>query len=261
MKAVMLGAALSAVVVVGETSLADSWDRVARWTLDEVNDNASGVAYSPSTESLWIVRNSAEAIFEYDLSGRYRGRVDLSGFSDTEGIAYMGPGRNGKERFAVVEEGKGRIAIIDVRSGGRDRLSYSAAEVLDLDLGDLGNKGLEGIAYNAARNVFYVVTEGSGSKGKHIFEVDRRGRHRKLFDAKDKLDDLKDLSGLYFHQPTQRLWIASDESRRILEVSLSGKVHSKVSLSDVRQAEGVTFVDDRYLIVVSEPDKLYAYKR
>src|SRR5215212_10589092 len=62
-----------------------------RQQLPTTTDNHSGVAYSPTRNSLYTVINNPTQIIEYNLAGTQVIRtINLIGFDDTEAIFHLG---------------------------------------------------------------------------------------------------------------------------------------------------------------------------
>jgi len=141
-----------------------------------ITDDLSGITYNSLTNTLFAITNKGdvgsiyEAIYEVNLNGNIINMFNLidgnetsdisNSFHDTEGIVHL-YGRT----FAVVEERKGKIAIIDlpVISGN---IYYSDADIIQLPgiWNNSTNKGLEGITYDPIANQFHVVKESINKK-------------------------------------------------------------------------------------------------
>lgn len=237
--------------------------------IEGVECNASGITYNRETGTLFIILNGPTRIVETNRSGHVLRDVELVDFEDTEGICHMGG-----PLFAVVEERKSRITVINIHDHTR-KITRKLQPGLTLTLSGNGNKGFEGIAWNGAIQQFTVVKERSpmaiynisrfsGSNGSHIdlkiarpLEIDPK----KLF--------LDDLSGLHFNEKTGSLLMLSHESRLLAEVDHHGKQLSFLELSkgfsglsaNVPQAEGVTMDEEGTLYIVSEPNLFYAFSK
>lgn len=119
--------------------------------------NFSDITYSPDTGTLFIIDNGNQDVYEYSVTGTYLRRITLSTeFLDTEGITYLG-----SNKFAIVEEGVKHINIVSI---GPTTTAITKASTLQIitpsaPAGNLGNTGFEGVAYNSALNVYYLVKE------------------------------------------------------------------------------------------------------
>lgn len=124
----------------------------------------SGVAYvdrGNGNGRLFVVDNRTTNVYEFTTDGDYRRTIAGINFWDTEGIVYLGD-----DQFAIVEEQSADINIVTIASdttwinknGAVVVRPYLASNGSSLNPGG-GNKGIEGIAYDADRGVFYVVKE------------------------------------------------------------------------------------------------------
>jgi uncharacterized protein YjiK len=133
------------------------------------------------------------------------------------------------------------------------------------------NKGWEGIAYNKEKRAFYVCQEKSPmqvltfSRPPKDKSASWRNGSLKVtepFSAEKMLGKyIDDISGCFFHPKTGRLLILSEESARILDVTVDGKVVGTFDLPEDYQFEGLTMNKAYDLIVTSEPNYLKTYKR
>ncbi len=231
--------------------------------------NASGITYNRVTGTLFIILNGPTRIVETDRKGEVLRDVELVGFEDTEGICHKGG-----TLFAVVEERKNRVVVINIHEDTR-KITKASQPELTLALADDGNKGFEGIAWNGAKRRFTVLKERSpmaiyniaGFSHGTAGPIDIRiARPRAIDPEKLFLDDL---SGLHFNEKTGSLLILSHESRLLAEVDQSGKQLSFLELSrgfsglsaNVPQAEGITMDEEGTLYIVSEPNLFYAFSK
>lgn len=134
-----------------------------------ISNDLSGITYNALTNTLFAITNGGdggsiyEAIYEVDLNGNILNTFNLidvneSGninnrFYDTEDIVHLYA-----RTFAVVEERKGKIAIIDLPTTSSD-IHYSNANIIDVYGTWNSNSGLEGITYNPVTNKLHVVRE------------------------------------------------------------------------------------------------------
>jgi len=134
-----------------------------------ISDDLSGITYNALTNTLFAITNGGdagsiyEAIYEVDLNGNILNTFNLidvheSGniynrFYDTEDIVHLYA-----RTFAVVEERKGKIAIIELPATSGN-IHYNDANIIDVYGTWGGNNGLEGITYNPATNKLHIVRE------------------------------------------------------------------------------------------------------
>jgi uncharacterized protein YjiK len=234
---------------------------------------ASGVAYDPTGGgSLYVVGDEGTSVAHVALDGTLIDTMTLSGFEDTEGIAYLGGGR-----FAVTEE---RLRQVDrFTYTPNTTLAHDDAGVDTVKLGStVGNVGLEGLSNDASvadglvvvkemdpESVFTTVVDwaaGTATNGSDAVEP------TPLFPAADAgLGDfsdvfaLNDLPSLAGRPDEDHLLMISQESGRIVEVDRSGVVSSSLRIRrdpdnpltvQEQTMEGITMDDDGTLYVVNE---------
>ncbi len=107
-----------------------------------VDDNLSGLAWDADRRQLWAVVNNPEALVALDENGGTIARYPLEGFTDVEGIAYLGD-----DLLLLAEEREQRLVALPVptREGP---LRRGAGQTLSLSLGEAGNAGFEGLGYD-----------------------------------------------------------------------------------------------------------------
>lgn len=217
--------------------------------LEGVEENASGLAFNPDSGTLYLVVNSPPGIAEFTVEGTRKRAVRLEGFEDPEGIAWLGG-----DSFAVVEEQRGAIAIFDLPPGAA-AVDKAHAREIPVE-GNLGNSGLEGIAYDPGNDVFYVVKEKAPKK---IYRVTRKGEVSNPWPAEGDPPGLLDLSDICFHPPSGHLVILSHESGAAVECTTGGKEVSRLPI-DLQQAEGAALDGRGRLYICGEPYWLQAFE-
>src|SRR4029078_10180318 len=125
--------------------------------LPTTTDNHSGVAYSPTRNSLYTVINNPTQIIEYNLAGTQVIRtINLIGFDDTEAIFHLG-----NEEYAVVEEKKWEIVrfTIGPSTTSITKPSSGSSSIVVMNprprQPNLDNSGIEGVSYDPQANVYY----------------------------------------------------------------------------------------------------------
>ncbi len=245
-----------------------------------VNGNFSGVTHSPPTNSLFVVDNGVSHIYEFDLNGLYRRTITTTGFEDAEGIAWMGG-----DQFAFLEEKATHISVLTIRpsttSVHKTLLPPSSIIRPDLDPSDPstgalnptgGNTGLEGLAYDPLLDRFYVVKEKAaatpGDFGINVFSVERSGLANILFNPSVAHGSSPwpltamgtDVADVHFDPTTRNLLILSQETRRVIEVTLEGEVLGFRNQTGT-QIEGLTFTPDRKtMFIVGESREFFRYE-
>lgn len=235
-----------------------------------VKNNLSGLSYDEQRDQLWAVLNNPEELLAMSKDGEALARYPLSGFSDVEGVTYLGDGL-----LLLAEEREHGLVVVPVpeRAGALFREDYRA---LTLGIQRDGNQGFEGVGYDRARDRLFVAKEHSPMK---LYEI--RGLKSsvkgdfglEIIDHEDWIRDsvfATDLSSVHFDERTGHLALLSDESKRIMELDGdSGKLIGFRTLNSdfaglgkaVPQGEGMTFDDDGNLYIVSEPNLFYRFGR
>lgn len=235
-----------------------------------VKNNLSGISYDEQRDQLWAVLNNPEELLAMSKDGEVLARYPLSGFSDVEGVTYLGDGL-----LLLAEERQHGLVVVPVpeRAGALFREDYRA---LTLGIQRDGNQGFEGVGYDRARDRLFVAKEHSPMK---LYEI--RGLKRsmqgdfglEILDHEDWIRDsvfATDLSSVHFDERTGHLALLSDESKRIMELDGdSGKLIGFRTLDGgfaglgkaVPQGEGMTFDDQGNLYIVSEPNLFYRFGR
>ncbi len=237
--------------------------------LSGVDNNVSGITYSPKQDSLFVIVNQPPTVLELDKHGGVVRKIALEGFHDTEAIAYIGG-----DQFAIAEEREQRITLVEITKD-TDKIKRDSQPQIQLVFGPKTNKGFEGIAADQTANRIIVVKERSPLKIYEIFRLkhEETGNFSLRVEMPDSLRwsslFMADLSGLHFDHKTRNLLLLSDESKRVTEVNASGETVSMLELRHgygglarhIPQAEGVTLDDENNLYVVSEPNLLYRFRK
>ena len=233
-----------------------------------VTDNFSGLSYDDDRQQIWAVVNNPEQLLLLDREGELVGRYPLSGFSDVEGVTYLGDGL-----LLLAEERNHALVMVRVpeKPGPLFREDYRA---LTLGIGLGGNEGFEGLGYDRAGDRLFVVKEHSPRK---LYEI--RGLKRsmagdfdlEIIDRQEWVEQMPvtDLASVHFDDRTGHLVALSDESKLLVELDRDGRLVSFRSLlggfaglqDSVPQGEGVTFDDQGTLYLASEPNLFYRFER
>ncbi|MNF51564.1 SdiA-regulated [compost metagenome] len=233
-----------------------------------VGDNLSGLTYDEHRDRLWAVVNNPEELLALSTEGEVLARYPLSGFSDVEGITYLGD-----NLLLLAEERNQALVVVEVpaQPGALFREDYRA---LTLGIGLGGNQGFEGVGYDRGGDRLFVVKEHSPRK---LYEI--RGLkasiegdfNLEVIDREAWIQNVfaTDLSSVHYDQQTGHLALLSDESKVLMELDGQGKLISFRSLlggfaglqDSVPQGEGMTFDDRGNLYLVSEPNLFYRFER
>jgi len=235
-----------------------------------IEKNLSSVVYDYDQDRLLAVINGGPTeLVSMNKAGEVTGRYPLEGFGDIEGLAYMGSGR-----VVVVDERTQQLSFFQLPATPRS-IHIEDAQYLSLGINLNGNKGFEGITYDAANDRLFVVNERSP---RQLFEISGVGASLgqrmqiKIRDLTSWIDGkvfATDLSDIHFDPKTKHLVILSDESKLLVEMTEEGKMVSFRTfvgwLSDLKQSapqpEGVTLDNEGNLYVVSEPNLFYAFRK
>ncbi|MCG4452154.1 SdiA-regulated domain-containing protein [Pseudomonas sp. MMS21-TM103] len=242
--------------------------RVDAKAVPGVSDNLSGLTYDERRDQLWAVVNNPEELLALSTDGEVLARYPLSGFSDVEGITYLGD-----DLLLLAEERNQALVVVEVpdQPGALFREDFQAL-TLGIEAGD--NQGFEGAGYDRGGDRLFVVKEQSPRK---LYEI--RGLKASIegdFDLQviDREEWIKnvfatDLSSVHYDEQTGHLALLSDESKLLMELDGQGKLISFRSLlggfaglqDSVPQGEGMTLDDRGNLYLVSEPNLFYKFER
>lgn len=237
--------------------------------IEGLEDNVSALTYDPVRKSLFTVTNKNPELVELSLDGRIVRRIKLTGFGDAEAIEFID-----ENTYVITDEYTQRLIKVKIDEATRE-LNAAEAEQLTLGISPSGNKGFEGLAYDSAGKRLFVAKERDPML---IYEV--RGfphdnpqqpyaTHVITNPRRDARLFVRDLSSLQFDERSGHLLALSDESKLLLELDISGRPFSTLSLKkgrnglqeSVPQAEGVAMDDEGTLYLVSEPNLFYVFKK
>lgn len=227
------------------------------------NDETSDLAYNPVTRTLFTVTGKKPMLVELSREGEVLRRIPLIGFSNPEGVAVL---ENGN--VAVIDERRRSLSIFQLDPL---TLELNAADSSDFDLGfaDSGNKGFEGIAWDALNRRLLL---GKERQPIALFSLDSDGNHG-LGEALQPLPgyalNLRNLSALSIDPRTGHLLVLSAQSNLLLELDERGQPVSFISLlgglsgleRGIPRAEGVAMDEAGDIYMVSEPNLFYVFRR
>lgn len=231
--------------------------------------NLSALTFDPDRRSLFAVTNKQTELLELSLDGQLVRRIALTGFGDAEAVEYISPGI-----YVISDEHRQRLFKVHVDSNTR-WLDAADSELLALIIGEGGNNGFEGLAYDSVSRRLFVAKERKPLRILQVLGFPRQAANQP-FSAQVQGDPVRDsrlfvtdLSSLMFDQGSGHLLLLSDESRLVLELDEGGKPISSLSLlagnhglkRSVPQAEGLAMDDRGYLYIVSEPNLFYRFKK
>lgn len=209
---------------------------------------ASAVTWNADSNHLFVLGDEGDALVEVTLQGTQVSAMTLTGFDDTEGLAYIGGGK-----FVVTEERLQDAYLLSYTAGG----TVARSSLPSASLGPtVGNVGIEGISYDASNGSFVAVKEKT-PQGVYAVSINFAAASAtvsNLFVPNLGTADLSDVQVL----SNGNLLILSQESARLLEVSRSGQVLGSIDLSSMADnIEGVTIDDKGTIYLVGENPELY----
>jgi uncharacterized protein YjiK len=254
----------------GALWLPDYRVRVEARPIAGVAGDMSALTYDPDRNSLFTVTNRQPELIELSLDGEVLRRVALEGFGDAEAVQYIK-----RDTYVISDERAQRLLLVRVPEGVV-RLAAAEAQQLTIGLGRNGNKGFEGLAYDAPGQRLFVAKERDPLG---ILEIRGFPQDRSLdqpfslevedHPARDAGLFVRDLSSLEFDAASGHLLALSDESQLLLELDDKGRPISSLSLlagqqgltHSIEQAEGVALSPDGTLYLVSEPNLFYVFAK
>jgi uncharacterized protein YjiK len=199
----------------------------------------SGLDLTFDETGFWIVSDENSKVYLIDSWGRMVKSFNVDG-KDLEGITVID-----ESRLAVVLERTREVVILDT-SG--TEIQRAALELK----GEL-NTGLEEITFDPKGKKFYILNE---KNPRLLLTLDENLKELK----RDTLNFSKDVSGIFFDDLDNTLWILSDESQRIFMTDHSGNPINDFKIN-VIQPEGITVNKTRtkLYIVSDKTGNLYVF--
>ncbi|WP_371923651.1 MULTISPECIES: SdiA-regulated domain-containing protein [Pseudomonas] len=225
-------------------------------------DEASDLAYSPHTRTLFAVMGKHPFLVELTLDGDVLRKMPLVGWSNPEGVAVLEDGQ-----IAIVDERNHDLTLVKVDAG---TTTLNRADFHSYNLGDEsnGNKGFEAVVWDPMRQRLVIGEERPPQL--YVWSTDGRsplkGEKQPL--ASDELD-LRNLSALGVDPRTGHLLVLSADSNMLLELDEKGEQVSFMTLlggfnglkERIPRAEGVAMDEQGNLYFVSEPNLFYRFKK
>lgn len=225
-------------------------------------DEASDLAYSPHTRTLFAVMGKHPFLVELTLDGDVLRKMPLVGWSNPEGVAVLEDGQ-----IAIVDERNHDLTLVKVDAG---TTTLNRADFHSYNLGDEsnGNKGFEAVVWDPMRQRLVIGEERPPQL--YVWSTDGRsplkGEKQPL--TSDELD-LRNLSALGVDPRTGHLLVLSADSNMLLELDEKGEQVSFMTLlggfnglkERIPRAEGVAMDEQGNLYFVSEPNLFYRFKK
>lgn len=220
----------------------------------------SGLTFSAKTNTVFSIRNQNSGnseIDEYDHNGALLRTIVLTNFTDTEGVCWMYG-----DTFVIAEENpSNRLTIVTLNADTTtidrdDYLSTSFSTGLAA-----GNLGVESVAYDPVRHLFYFTTEKAYLGAWNLWKMDATtGAVTSVFDILNGDVGLlvTDISDIYYDRNSEHVFILSDESKMVVETNLSGVVLNDIAITGFTQPEGLTFNSNMSIMWVGGEPKQFA---
>jgi uncharacterized protein YjiK len=225
-------------------------------------DEASDIAYSPLTKTLFSVMGKKPFLVELTLQGEVLRKMPLTGWRNPEGVSVM---ENGL--IAIVDERDHSLSIVKVDADTRE-LNIANFPKYDLGLSKDQNKAFEGITWDPRNQQLLLGEERPPalfawkSDGSQILKGDK---HKLESDGLD----LRNISALAIDPRTGHTLVLSADSHLLLELDEQGEQVSFMTLlggfnglkDTIPRAEGVTIDEAGTLYMVSEPNLFYRFEK
>jgi len=198
----------------------------------------SGLAYSPATQTLYMISDNRAAIFAIDSTGKVLSTIPVVA-SDIEGVAVAPTG----DTLYIVEESASRVTTVLMNGTIIDSMSV----LVRTD----PKHSLEGITIGPDRRRV-VINEKAPTM---LLEFAGKTEVRRL-----TLTYSTDISDICYDAGGDSYWIVSDESQKVMKLSRSGALLGEWT-DTAQQGEGIAIIGDRIYIVSDVEAKLFVYKR
>jgi len=180
----------------------------------------SGISFGPDAQTLLIVSDNANMVYETTLEGEIIRTLNYVG-ADLEGVVY----NLDENIIAVAEERLREIVLIDYEVGNElSRYNINVENNND-------NKGLEGLSYNLNNKAYYIVNEdlpGELIVWNPKYDIIER----------TELNFADDYSAIFVDDNNSLLWILSDDSQTLYKCDYKANVLMEFLLPNTKY-EGV----------------------
>jgi len=189
---------------------------------------------------LYIASDYNGLVYKTTLEGKVVEKI-ATDFTDLEGVAV-----NDNGQIHVVNENK--RTFVRLKPSGETGKKYKIKGSQKKN-----NSGLEGVCFSEKEDCFFIVNESSPTE---VLKVSKKGKELNTF----KVDFANDLSGICFDNKTGNLWLVSDESQKIYEISIEGNLFKSYSIP-VHKPEGIVINNNKIYIVSDSENKLFVFKK
>ncbi|SDX68791.1 Uncharacterized protein YjiK [Lutibacter oricola] len=189
---------------------------------------------------LYIVSDSKKRVYKTNLQGKTIQKIKTY-VADNEGVCF-----NDEGNLVVANESKRRLIEIDLEGKVQRSIKIKGKQKNK-------NSGLEGVCFVSSEKAYFLLNEKSP---KQLLKISSKGKIKEEI----KINFCDDLSGICFDEKSNSLWIVSDESQVLMNISLKGKLIKKHKIP-VLKAEGVTVVKNKIYIVSDAEGKMYVFNK
>lgn len=203
----------------------------------------SGLSFGPNGNTLLIVSDNTNKVYETNLLGKVIRELSYTG-NDLEGVAFDAS----TQTVAVTEERKRDVVLLDYTIGTEQERYHIVTN------GNTDNKGLEGISFNSNNKAWYLVNE--DVPGEIIVWNPTFGNI-----STNLLSFASDYSGIFVDNENGVLYFVSDESQTLYQCDYNAKVLKKYLLPHTK-FEGVIVDSQNHLVylVNDKSGQLFIFK-
>ncbi|MFD0893965.1 SdiA-regulated domain-containing protein [Luteolibacter ambystomatis] len=257
-------AAIPALAVAAQAAPLHDFTSARVYALDSICSEASGVAYSRNTDSLYVIGDEGGNFIELSKTGQVKSSMLLHNFNssaDPEGVAYLGNGR-----FMLALERMRRGYFIDYVPGAEATRINNTGPIFLGDGSVQDNIGLEGICYDPLTDSLWGVKERDPvmayvmtgyTTNQPVVTMPIKGS--KFINAGlSSMSDVYVLANCATFSASdprrQNILFLGRDDKRIVEMTRTGTVVDTLDIAFLNRGtiEGLTMDDDGVLYLVSE---------
>jgi len=194
-----------------------------------------------SDNQLYIVSDKNGSIYKVNLFGEIIQKIKTK-YDDIEGITFNSTSNS----LLIVNESKRTLLELDLKGKLIKKTKILGKQ-------KESNSGLEGICFHANENKLYIVNEKSP---KELLVLNLDGEILNGF----KVKFCKDISGICLDKKTNSLWLVSDESKTIYNITKKGKLLKSYKIP-VEKAEGIVILNNKFYIVSDNLNSLFIFEK
>jgi len=198
----------------------------------------SGIAYRLKSNSIFVVSDTINKIFEIDLSGNLLNSINVLG-NDLEGITFSST----EDTIFVVEESGNKITSYS--------LNGSKIKSFNVNVSTISGNGLEGLTFDDNGFLYLINEKAPRYLIKTINELEV---------SKTEIIFVNDLSDICYDKTSDCFWLISDESKKIIKLSKEGILQSEWKIP-FDKGEGITLINDKIYVVNDATSKLYIFTK